>query len=126
MENIKQIELLSPAKNAEYGIAAINCGADAVYIGATKFGARAAVGNSIEEISRLINYAHKFSVRVYSTINTILYDNEINEAPPQTNHNISFQISNIIYSHKDSKAQRKFLLEYSFVSLCLGGKNILP
>lgn len=76
----EKIELLSPAKNAEYGISAINCGADAVYIGASKFGARAAVGNSIEEISKLIKYAHKYRARVYATINTILFDSEIDDA----------------------------------------------
>ncbi|NLT49333.1 MAG: U32 family peptidase [Ignavibacteria bacterium] len=76
----RQIELLSPAKNADYGIAAINCGADAVYIGAPKFGARAAAGNSLEDISKLIKYAHKYRVKVYSALNTILFDNEISEA----------------------------------------------
>jgi len=72
-----KLELLSPAKDLECGIAAINCGADAVYIGAPKYGARAAVGNSIEDIEKLINYAHKFWAKVYVTINTILYENEL-------------------------------------------------
>jgi putative protease len=75
-----QIELLSPAKNAEYGVAAINCGADAVYIGASMFGARAAAGNPVGEIAKLIRYAHKYRAKVYATINTILYENEIKEA----------------------------------------------
>lgn len=73
------LELLAPAKNLESGIAAINCGADAVYIGAPKFGARAYAGNSIEDIAKLIEYAHKFWVKVYVTVNTIIYDNEIDE-----------------------------------------------
>ncbi len=74
------IELLSPAKNYEAGIAAIDCGADAVYIGAPRFGARAAVGNSIDDIKKLIEYAHKFWAKVYVTVNTIIYDNELDEA----------------------------------------------
>ncbi len=71
------IELLSPAKNLECGIAAINHGADAVYIGASKFGARKAAGNNIQDIETLIKYAHKYNVRVYITINTILFDDEL-------------------------------------------------
>jgi 23S rRNA 5-hydroxycytidine C2501 synthase len=77
MNGTNRLELLSPAKDLECGIAAINCGADAVYIGAPKFGARAAAGNSIEDIQKLVEYAHKFWVKVYVTINTILYDNEL-------------------------------------------------
>ena len=72
-----KLELLSPAKDLECGIAAINCGADAVYIGAPKFGARAAAGNSIEDIQKLVAHAHKFWAKVYVTINTIIYDDEI-------------------------------------------------
>ena len=73
------IELLSTAKDIESGIAAINCGADAVYIGAPKFGARAAVGNSIDDIKKLVDYAHKFWAKVYVTVNTIIYNNELEE-----------------------------------------------
>lgn len=72
-----KLELLSPAKNLETGIAAINAGADAVYIGAENFGARSAAGNSIQDIEKLINYAHIFHAKVYLTVNTILYENEI-------------------------------------------------
>ncbi len=75
----KKIELLTPAGNAEIGIAAIDCGADAVYIGAPKFGARKAAGNSIEDIKRLTDYAHPFGVNVYATVNTLFYDEEIDE-----------------------------------------------
>ncbi len=74
-----KLELLSPAKDLECGIAAINCGADAVYIGAPKFGARAAAGNSIEDIKTLAAYTHKFWAKVYVTINTILFDSELEE-----------------------------------------------
>ena len=77
---MKELELLSPAKDYATGIAAINCGADAVYIGAPKFGARAAVGNSLSDIKQLIDYAHQFRVKVYITINTLLYDDELAEA----------------------------------------------
>lgn len=77
---MKKIELLAPAKNFEFGITAIKCGADAVYIGAEKFGARTAVGNSLEDIEQLIKFAHKYSAKVYITINTLLKDNEIQPA----------------------------------------------
>ncbi len=73
------LELLAPAKNLECGIAAIDHGADAVYIGASRFGARAAAGNSVEDIRRLCGYAHPFGVKVYVTVNTILYDNELED-----------------------------------------------
>ena len=74
------IELLSPARDLACGIAAIEHGADAVYIGAPKFGARAAVGNSLEDIKKLIDYAHQYYAKVYATVNTILYDNELEDA----------------------------------------------
>lgn len=78
---IKQrpIELLAPAKNLECGIEAINHGADAVYIGAPRFGARAAAGNSIDDIKTLVDYAHIYNVRIYVTVNTILHDEELPE-----------------------------------------------
>ncbi|MBO7052529.1 MAG: U32 family peptidase [Prevotella sp.] len=71
------IELLSPAKNLECGISAIDHGADAVYIGASKYGARAAAGNSIDDIDTLCQYAHQFGAKVYVTVNTIIYDDEM-------------------------------------------------
>ena len=74
------LELLAPAKDAESGILAINHGADAVYIGAPSFSARAAAGCSIDDISRLIDHAGLFSAKVYVALNTILYDNELPEA----------------------------------------------
>lgn len=74
------IELLSPAKNLECGLAAINHGADAVYIGASQFGARAAAGNSIEDIETLATYAHRFRAKVFVALNTILTDAQLPEA----------------------------------------------
>ena len=75
----RPIELLSPAKNLECGLAAVDHGADAVYIGAPRFGARAAAGNSPEDIARLVEYAHVYGVRIYVTVNTILKDEELAE-----------------------------------------------
>lgn len=71
------IELLCPARDIETGIAAINHGADAVYIGYSNFGAREAAGNSLGDIEKLIDYAHLYHARVYITLNTILYENEL-------------------------------------------------
>lgn len=81
MHKMKQrpIELLAPAKNLECGIEAINHGADAVYIGAPCFGARAAAGNSLADIEALVQYAHLYNVRIYVTVNTILRDDELKE-----------------------------------------------
>lgn len=75
----RKIELLAPAKNLECGIAAIDHGADAVYIGAPKFGARAAAVNSLEDIAALVEYAHLYNARIYVTVNTILKDEELQE-----------------------------------------------
>ncbi|WP_455590794.1 peptidase U32 family protein [Bacteroides sp.] len=75
----RKIELLAPAKNLECGIEAINHGADAVYIGAPKFGARAAAGNSLEDIAALVEHAHLYNARIYVTVNTILKDEELKE-----------------------------------------------
>ncbi|NLF84216.1 MAG: U32 family peptidase [Candidatus Gastranaerophilales bacterium] len=79
-KNKSQIELLSPAKSLEAGIAAVKCGADAVYIGASRFGARVAAGNSLEDIEKLVKFAHKYRAKVYVTVNTILTDGETEEA----------------------------------------------
>ena len=76
---MRALELLSPAKNLECGIAAIDHGADAVYIGAPRFGARAAVGNSVEDIRKLCDYAHLFGAKIYVTVNTIIYDDELDD-----------------------------------------------
>ena len=78
--NTKKIELLSPAKDAEVGIAAINHGADAVYIGGPDFGAREKASNSMEDIERLCRHAALYDAKVYVTLNTLLYDNELERA----------------------------------------------
>lgn len=77
---MKFLELLAPARNMDIGIAAIDCGADAVYIAGPAFGARQAAGNSMEDIWRLTEYAHRFGARIFLTLNTILFDNELAEA----------------------------------------------
>ena len=74
------LELLAPARNADIGIAAIDCGADAVYIAGPSFGARQNAGNSMEDVRRLCEYAHLFGARIFLTLNTILYDDELPDA----------------------------------------------
>ncbi len=75
-----QIELLAPAKDLECGTTAIDCGADAVYIGAPRFGARQDAGNSIDDIESLVSHAHKYHAKVYATLNTILHTTEVPQA----------------------------------------------
>ena len=77
---MRKLELLAPAKNLECGKAAIDHGADAVYIGAAKFGARASAGNSLDDIRELCLYAHQFGAKVYVTVNTIVYQDELEDA----------------------------------------------
>lgn len=74
---LRKIELLAPAKNLECGIAAVDHGADAVYIGAAQFGARQTAGNSTDDIAELTRYAHQFGAMVYVTVNTIVYEKEL-------------------------------------------------
>ena len=76
---MRKLELLAPAKNLECGKAAIDHGADAVYIGASKFGARASAGNSLDDIRELCLYAHQFGAKVYVTVNTIVYEDELED-----------------------------------------------
>lgn len=76
----ERIELLSPAKNIDVGLAAINHGADAVYIGPSRFGARMSAGNSVSDIESLVKYAHKYYAKVYVALNTILNDSELEDA----------------------------------------------
>lgn len=80
---MRQIELLAPAKNFEAAKAAIDHGADAIYMGGMRFGARYAAANSLEEIVRTIEYAHQYGVRVHSTMNTVLFEEELDEAKRQ-------------------------------------------
>jgi putative protease len=75
-----KLELLSPAKNLEFGREAINHGADALYIGAPAYGARAAATNTLKDIEALVNYAHLYGSKVFVTTNTLLFDNELVEA----------------------------------------------
>lgn len=75
----KKVEILAPAKNLVQGIAAINAGSDAVYIGAPQFGARSNATNSVEDISELVEYAHLFKAQVFVVVNTILYDHELED-----------------------------------------------
>ncbi len=76
----RAIELLAPAKNLDCGMAAIDYGADAVYIGASSFGARVAAGNTLDDIKQLCTYAHQFDAKVYLTVNTIVYEKEVDQA----------------------------------------------
>lgn len=80
VEKQNPIELLAPAKNLDIGIAAINCGADAIYVGVEKFGARDAAGNTLQDVEKLIHYARRYWAKTYITINTLLHDNELTEA----------------------------------------------
>lgn len=80
MKNVRPIELLAPAKDLACGIEAINHGADAVYIGSPKFGARSNAGNSVADIASLCEYAHRFGARIYVALNTLLYEEELEEA----------------------------------------------
>ena len=82
-EQKRKIELLAPAKELATAIDAIDCGADAVYIGAGKFGARHSATNPIEDIARVAEYAHLYGVKVYATLNTLLFDDELEEAREQ-------------------------------------------
>lgn len=79
MKTVRKIELLAPARNLECGLAAVDHGADAVYIGAPRFGARAAAGNSLEDIAGLVKHAHTYNARIYVTVNTILRDEELKD-----------------------------------------------
>ena len=76
---MRSIELLAPAKTADIGIEAVRHGADAVYIGAAAFGARAAAGNRVEDIQRLVEYAHLYKAKVYVTVNTLIFEQEMQE-----------------------------------------------
>ena len=75
-----QLELLAPARNLDIGLEAINHGADAVYIGGPSFGARSTADNSVQDIAKLVQYAHRFHSRIFVTLNTILRDDELEGA----------------------------------------------
>jgi len=95
-KKMKKIELLSPAKNVECGIAAINHGADAIYIGASRFGARKSAGNSMADIGKLVDYGRKFAVDIYLTMNTILLDTELEEAEKTAREAVNAGVSALI------------------------------
>ena len=78
-----QLELLAPAGTKDIGIAAIDCGADAVYIAGPRFGARQAAGNPVAEVGELAAYAHRFGAKIYAVVNTILFDDELEDARAQ-------------------------------------------
>ena len=80
---VRKLELLAPAKDYDSAVDAIDCGADAIYIGAGKFGARHSATNTIEDIARVTEYAHRYGAKVYATLNTLLFDNELEEAREQ-------------------------------------------
>ena len=103
---IREIELLAPAKNLEGGIAAIDHGADAVYIGASNFGARVAAGNSVEDIEQLCQYAHQYNAKVYVTINTIIYDDEI------------IQVENLIRKLNDIGVDAILVQDMAILKIC--------
>lgn len=103
---IREIELLAPAKNLECGIAAIDHGADAVYIGASNFGARVAAGNSVEDIEQLCQYAHQYNTKVYVTINTIIYDDEI------------IQVENLIRKLNDIGVDAILVQDMAILKIC--------
>lgn len=78
--DLRRIELLAPARDCASAVDAVDCGADAVYMGGSRFGARHAACNTVEEVARAVEYAHRFGVRVYATLNTLLYDSETGAA----------------------------------------------
>ena len=81
--SVRHIELLAPAKDYQSAVDAIDCGADAVYIGAGRFGARYAATNTTEDIAQAVEYAHRFGAKVYVTLNTLLFDDELEDARAQ-------------------------------------------
>ena len=105
-----RVELLAPAKDKETAIAAINCGADAVYIGAPAFGARRAAPNSLDDIKEVVDYAHKFNVKVHVTINTILTDSELEEA------------ADLIYKLYDAGIDAIIVQDTGILKLAIDGK----
>ena len=93
---LKSVELLAPAKDLQSAVAAVDYGADAVYIGGAKFGARYAAGNSAGEIARVVEYAHRYGVRVHATLNTLIYDDELEAAERQARELIAAGVDALI------------------------------
>lgn len=92
----KKVEILAPAKNLLQGMAAINAGADAVYIGAPMFGARSNATNSVEDIAELVQYAHLFKARVFVVMNTILYEHELDDCKKLIHQLYAIQVDALI------------------------------
>lgn len=90
------VELLAPARDLQSAVAAVDYGADAVYIGGAKFGARHAAGNSAEQIARVAEYAHRYGVRVHATLNTLIYDDELETAERQARELIAAGVDALI------------------------------
>lgn len=93
---VKTVELLAPAKDYASAVAAVDYGADAVYIGGAKFGARQAAGNSAEEIARVVEYARRYGVRVHAALNTLVWDDELEEAARQARELIAAGVDALI------------------------------
>ena len=93
---MKTVELLAPAKDYDSVVAAVDYGADAVYIGGARFGARQAAGNSTEQIARAVEYAHRYGVRIHATLNTLLWDDELADAERQARELIAAGIDALI------------------------------
>jgi len=103
---MQTLELLAPAKNVDCGIAAIEHGADAVYIGAPSFGARVAASNSVNDIQRLTTFAHQFGAKVYVTVNTILYDTEFDD------------VAHLLKQLNDSRVDALLVQDMGLLPLC--------
>ena len=115
------LELLSPAKNLQCGISAIDHGADAVYIGAARYGARAAAGNSIEDIEQLCRYAHQYDAKVYVTVNTIIYDEEMDDTLQMVKRLNEIGVDAILV--QDMGLLKRIVQEGSNASLVQEGSN---
>ena len=93
---MRYIELLSPAKDYDTARAAVDHGADAIYMGGARFGARHAAANTLDDVARTVEYAHQYGVRVHTTLNTVLYDNELSDAEQMARELIDIGIDALI------------------------------
>ena len=93
---MKRLELLAPARDYASAVAAVDAGADAIYIGGARFGARHAAANSVDDIRRAAEYAHLYGVRVHATLNTLLYDDELAAAERQARELVAAGVDALI------------------------------
>ncbi len=93
---MRTIELLSPAKDLAAAVAAVDYGADAIYMGGSRFGARRAAANSVDDIARAAEYAHRYGVRVHAALNTVLFDDELEAAEAQARELIAAGVDALI------------------------------